>query len=176
MSGLFICYSSQNKDKVKALVDDIRVLDLEHDVWFNKKLTGGQVWWDKILEKIRECDIIIFALSPESLDRSTACKRKLKYAANLHKTILPILIDDGISIKQLPSTLSKIQLVDYIKQDTKSNLALSKALYHLPKPQPIPDQLPEPPEVPLSYLGKLKEEIVTNRKLSIEKQKVLFLI
>ncbi len=111
MPRFFICYSSQNKDKVKALVDDIQ--DLGYNVWFDEELSGGLEWWDEILVNIRKCDIFMFALSPESLDHSPACKRELKYATDLHKTILPVSVADGVSIKQFPPVLSKKQVIDY---------------------------------------------------------------
>ncbi len=171
MPKVFICYSRQNQDIVEVLSNDIK--ELGHDAWFDQELTGGQVWWDQILERISNCDVFAFALSPESLDHSTACKLELKYATDLHKTILPVLVADGVSTKLLPSAISKIQHVDYREQDKKTFSALNKAINNLPAPQPLPGSLPEPPEVPLSNLGKLKEEIATSDTLSIGKQKEL---
>jgi len=153
-------------------VDDIE--NLGHDVWFDQELTGGHAWWDQVLERIRECDLFIFALAREALD-SYACKLEYTYAFNLSKTILPILMTDGVSTNLLPPALSKIQYVDYRSQDKQSAFSLFKALSNLPAPQPLPEPLPEPPEVPISYLGDLKEQIETKATLSFQDQTALLI-
>lgn len=52
------------------------VRDLEEmgqNVWFDHDLSGGQVWWDQILDRIRQCELFVFLLSSTSLD-STGCQ------------------------------------------------------------------------------------------------------
>ena len=63
---VFISYSGESRDMVKALVEDLQAF--EHDPWFDQVLTGGHTWWSTVLEQILTCDLFIFALSPESLD------------------------------------------------------------------------------------------------------------
>ncbi len=167
---IFICYSRQNLDAVKSLVQDLEAVG--NEVWFDQVLTGGQDWWDKILGRIRECDLFVFALSPETPD-SYACKLEYSYASNLHKRILPVLIADGVSINQLPPALSKIQYLDYRHPDKQTAFALINTLNILPGPQELPDPLPEPPEAPISILGKLKNQIDSTSSLSFEEQTVL---
>lgn len=168
MPQIYICYSHQNQDIVKTLAKDIE--ELEHKVLFDQEdLTGRQAWWDQILKRILKCDIFVFALAQDALD-SHACKLELKYASDLSKTILPIMVADGVSIKLLPSALSVIQHVDYRQQDKLAYKLLDKAMKTLPTPQLLPDPLPRPPEVPISYLGDLKEQIESARTLSLEEQ------
>jgi hypothetical protein len=153
---IFLSYSRKNQEKAKMLAKDIQ--DLGHSVWLDQELTGGQTWWEQILSKVQRCDVFIFALSPESLD-STACNREWDYAHKLNKRILPVLVTD-ISQNLLPSELSIIQFVDYRKPHEKQvAFILNKALQNLPPPQPLPNPLPEAPEVPISYLSNLKDEI-----------------
>ena len=172
MSHIFVSYSRQNQEIVKTLAQDIEALG--HEVWFDQELTGGQTWWDEILARIREYDLFVFALSPEALD-SHACKLEYAYAANLRKTILPVLVAEGVSMNLLPPALSIIQFVDYRRQDRQAAFSLIKALQNLPTPQPPPDPLPEPPEVPISYLSNLKDRIETAATLSFEEQTALVL-
>lgn len=167
MSGIFISYSSKSKNLVSTLVDDLETAD--HQIWFDHKLTGGQEWWDQILEKIRQCDLFIFALTPEALN-SYPCQLEYKYAYQLHKNILPVWVADDVPVNLLPPELSVIQFVDYRSQDRQAALRLMSALIKLPPPQPMPDPLPEPPVVPISYLGTLKEQIETPRNLSFDEQ------
>jgi len=172
MLNVFISYSRQSQSVVKTLVQDIEALG--HKVWFDQELVGGHAWWEQVLAKIRECDIFVFALAPEALD-SHACKLEYTYAFDLHKTILPILVADDVSINLLPPALSSIQHIDYRQQNRQSAFALVNALTNLPTPQPLPDPLPKSPEVPISYLGNLKNEIETTTTLSFQEQTALLL-
>lgn len=155
---------------VKALAQDIGALG--HKVWFDKELVGGQVWWNEILTKIRDCDVFAFLLTPEALE-STPCQLEYKYADSLAKPILPILVVDGVSIELLPSTLSHLQYVDYRRQDKQAAFALVKAFSSIPPAQPLPDPLPQPPRLPVSYLGALKEQVEATETLSFQEQTVL---
>ncbi|PHS38138.1 MAG: hypothetical protein COB07_08880 [Sulfurovum sp.] len=172
MANIFISYNRQDEDKTKALVKDIE--ELGHTVWFDHELSGGQKWWDTILESIRDCDVLVFALSIESLN-SSACGLEYDYASKLGKTILPVLVGEGVSINLLPPVLSQIQFVDYQNPDRDALLHLAKALTSAPPSQPLPDPLPLPPEVPISYLGKLGKQIGDTSKLSYEEQSTLLL-
>ena len=169
---IFISYSRENQDVIKILSQDFD--ELGYEVWFDYELTGGQAWWEQILEKIRECGLFVISLSPHVLD-SHACKLEWIYAHALGKTILPILVADDVSMNLLPPELSKLQYVDYRSQDKNAAFSLNKALIKLPEPQPLPDTLPEPPEVPISYLSSLKDQIETTAALSFQEQSALIL-
>ncbi len=172
MTNIFISYSRKNKSSTEALSDDIE--GLGNTVWFDKKLSGGQPWWDKILENIRNCDVFVFVLSAESLD-SSACTLEYEYADKLGKMILPVLIDEKVHTGCLPQALSKIQFVDYLKQDRDALLDLGKALNSAPPFRPNPDPLPSSPEFPISELSRLSEQIDDKSELSYEKQSTLVL-
>ena len=172
MIRIFISYNRESQDVVRTLAQDFE--EFGHKVWFDYELTGGQAWWGQILERIRECDLFVFTLSPQALD-SYACKLEWTYAFVLCKTILPILVADGVSMNLVPPELSALQHVDYRSQDKKAVFALNKALTKLPAPQPLPDPLPEPPEIPVSYLSNLKDQIETTQSLSFQEQSALVL-
>ena len=173
MSAIRLSYSRQSKEIVRTLADDIEALG--HTVWFDQELTGGQACWDQILERVRDCEVFVFALAPEALN-STACKREYQYAADLGKPILPVLVAEGVSINLLPPALSAIQFVDYQEQDRNAAFRLAKAIYTIPPPGPLPDPLPVPPEVPISYLGGLAEQVrTTSTTLGFEEQSAWWL-
>src|SRR5579859_2097095 len=98
---IFISYSSKNRAQVEPLANDLEALG--HDVWFDKELSGGQVWWDQILEAIRGCDLCVFALTPEALE-SQPCRREYTYAAAVNKIILPVMLE-SVEVNALPSAL-----------------------------------------------------------------------
>ncbi len=110
MPKIFISYDRESKPLVETLENDIE--GLGHEVWFDHELTGGQSWWNQILEQIRECDVFVFALAPRALE-SVACTREYNYAAELGKPILPVLVAEDVSINLLPTALLAIQYVDY---------------------------------------------------------------
>lgn len=170
MAHFFISYSRKDEQAVRALARDIEALG--HEVWLDHELTGGQDWWNEILQRIRACGVFIFALSPPSLD-STACRRELRYAEALDKRILPVLLTDGVSTNLLPPALSTIQFVDYRTPSREAALALARTLVNLPPPNPLPDPLPEPPEVPVSYLTELKDIVDSSGILQFDEQAAL---
>ena len=170
MSQIFICYSRHNQDIVKTLSQDLE--ELGHTVWYDRELSGGQIWWDQILEKIRQCDVFVLALAQEALD-SHACKLEYTYASSLGKILLPVVVADGVSMNLLPPVLSKIQHLDYRVQDKKIAFTLVKTFQKLPPSKKLPDPLPAPPEVPISYLGNLNEQIETASTLNFQEQTAL---
>src|SRR3982750_4284380 len=103
MRKVFVSYSRINLDVVTQLVEDLQAVGV--NTWHDQTLTGGQRWWDNILANIRDCDLFIFALSPESLD-SEACKSELSYVSRLGKPILPVQVSEGININLLSPPLN----------------------------------------------------------------------
>src|SRR5207244_3865823 len=81
---------------------------LGHDPWHDKDLSGGQRWWDQILRSIRECDAFVFALSAAAID-SRACLSEYRYAVDLNKPILPILVEGHVPDSLMPPALSELQ-------------------------------------------------------------------
>jgi hypothetical protein len=170
VAGIFVSYSRESEAAVRALAQDVEAL--EHTVWYDHDLSGGKVWWEQILTEIRNCQVFMMAVSPDSL-RSVACSSEYNYAAELGKPILPILIADGVSTNLLPPKLSQIQFIDYRKQDKAGAINLARALRALPEAKPLPDPLPQPPAVPLSYLGRITEQIESAATLDHKEQSAL---
>lgn len=167
MANIFISYSRESEAITRNLADAIK--KLEFTVWFDQELSGTQMWWEKILENIRKCDLFIYVLSTESL-KSSACKREYGYATDLSKTILPVLISGELSLDLLPLELSRVQFVDYQKRDHDSALRLAKALNAAPPSMPLPNPLPTPPDIPISYLSGLAVKIDSKTRLTDKEQ------
>lgn len=170
MVNIFLSYSRNNEAIAKTLAVDIEALG--HTVWFDQELNGGQTWWNQILEKVNSCDVFVLLLDPETLN-SEACKREYGYAADLGKSILPVLVSNEVSTNLLPPALSQIQFVDYRELDRNAAFRLARSLTTVPPPKPLPDPLPSPPEVPISYLGGLAARVETTSRLSYEEQSTL---
>lgn len=164
---VFVSYSRHNLDVVTQLTADLR--DVGVNIWYDQKLSGGQKWWDQILAGLRDCDIFIFALSPQSLE-SEACKNELDYVAQLNKFILPVQVADGVNLGFLPSPLNEFQVTDYRKLDKQQAFAVLRAINTAPAPAPLPAPLPEPPPVPVSYLSTLKQQIDSDEPMTYKTQ------
>lgn len=167
MKKVFVSYSRTNLDVVTQLIQDLQAVGVQ--AWHDQTLTGGQRWWDNILANIRECDIFVFALSPESW-ASEACRSELAYVQHLSKSILPVLVADGINLNLLPPPLNEIQVTDYRRCDKEAAFALVKSINTAPSSPALPDPLPAPPPVPVSYLSNLKERIDSTAPLNSQEQ------
>ncbi len=172
MRNVFLSYSRRNASEAQSLAGDLEALG--HRVWLDQELGGGQRWWDQITSQVRECDVFVCAIAPESLE-SEACRRELAYAEALRKPILPVLITDGVSTNRLPTTLAQLQLVDHREADREAALRLGRAFTVLPAPQPLPTPVPDPPEAPMSYLGALQDKLDSSEALGFETQSALLL-
>jgi hypothetical protein len=170
MPKVFLSYNRESEAAATVLVKDCEALG--HTVWLDHELTGGQKWWDQILVRIRECDVFVLLLTPRSLG-STACQREYRYAIELAKPILPVLVSDGLSTNLLPPELASLQFVDYKEADRAAAFRLAKALASLPPPGPLPDPLPLPPAVPVSYLSDLGQRVDTSEVVSHDDQSAL---
>lgn len=167
---LFVSYSSRNRDQVKLIADDLSILG--HEVWYDQKLTGGQEWWDSILDHILSCDVFLFVLTSEWLN-SDPCKLEFDYAVQLKKHRLPIQASLIENYRTLPYEVQRLQIVNYMTPDKNSLRALANALTGFHLPNPIPDPLPQRPAAPISALSKITHEL-SQDTLSEDQQRSIF--
>ena len=161
---LFICYARVDAVRVQAVASECEQLGQE--VWFDQQLSGGQQWWDTILENIRGCDCFVFALSPSSL-HSKACRAELDYAYRLERRILPVVVGEHVPDQLLPPYVAQTQRVDPAEPHQ-----LARALLSLEPAPPFTGPQPPPPVVPISYLDELAGA-VEKRELALPEQRNL---
>lgn len=142
--AIFLSYGRKDQSRVRSLADVMRRLG--HQVWLDAEISGGQRWWDTILEEVRRCNAFVFALSPES-SSSDACQRELRWATALAKPILPVCIAGDLA-SNLPAELATLHVVDFRGANPHALPDLARALTSLPG-APAPAQ-PEPlaPDAP----------------------------
>jgi hypothetical protein len=163
--ALFISYSSQDRSTVDALTNALR--RGQNQVWFDQELGGGDSWWAKILEQIRECEVFIVALSSNWL-QSKPSQAELRYAQALGRPILPVRIGDVDSMRVNP--LAALQIIDYREPTVDAGIQLVTAVHALrSKPVPLPDPLPEEPAVPFGYITRLGNQMA-EKELSPQQQ------
>jgi hypothetical protein len=159
---VFISYSSRDGVAVRSLANDLE--QARQQVWLDHDLGGGEAWWAEILAQIRGCDVLVFALSDNSL-RSKPCRAELDYAQALGAPILPVQIGH-VSTYRTDLIFTR-QLVDYRDSTRNSGIALITALHERAAGRPpLPDPPPEPPPIPFEYLLRLGEAIRGSAQLS----------
>jgi hypothetical protein len=163
---IFISYAREDHEAVNALHADLTAAGF--DAFFDSELTGGQQWWDTLLDEIRRCDVFI-PIVTEDWRHSHACKLEADYASDVKRTVLPVCLDEE-SVKLLPARLVMTQSVTYSGEDKSATLRLIGAVNSLPAAKPLPDPRPVAPAVPLSYLTKLRDKVYVEQRLTQEEQ------
>lgn len=151
----FVSYTREDRPHLQSAIQGIERLN--HAVWIDERLTGGQEWWDEILHQIRTCDAVLVAMSPALLDSEAAAAER-QYARALGKPLLPVIIRPMLS-DLLPADLAPLQFVDYATPDASTAFELASAVASLPPAAPLPDMLPAAPPVPRSYVADLAERV-----------------
>ncbi len=167
---VFISYSTRDRVLMERLAHDLETMG--HRVWYDRELQnrGGQSWWDMILEQIRQAELFIFSLTPESL-ASEPCSREYGYAAALGKQILPVRLAP-MKTDMLPPALMQLQWVDYLDAQ-KGQAILIESIDHLPQPPALPSPLPTPPSAPIPLINELwqrgtrRDEISANEQMTL---------
>ena len=167
MRKLFVSYARENKPDVDQLVEHLGTMG--YDTWVDKKLRGGQDWWDEILARIADTDVVIAIYSSAALN-STACAREFEWAVALGKPLVPVAVEPPPTA--LPSRFARRQIIDYSEPAERplAALQLQGALATLPPAPPPPDPLPEPPKAPLSYLTDIIDLITQANALDHDQQ------
>jgi hypothetical protein len=140
---IFISYARPDQKAVEGLASDMA--GLGHDVWYDRKLLGGQDWWDEILRQ--------------------PCAAELDYANAVRRPLLPVQVRP-VSPDILPPILAHAQFVDYCTPDRQSAIALFSAIQSMPAVAPLPEPLPPAPTLPEPPLHELKVAVDSPRTLS----------
>lgn len=163
--NMFLSYSRTDRDELPRLLKGLE--RLHHRVWMDDQLEGGQQWWDEVLRQLRACDALLVGVSPAMLE-SEACLSELAYAQDLGKPVLPVMLA-RVNPDLLPPRLAPLQVIDFTSANTQAPFDLMAALQGLPEAPALPDPLPDPPAVPMSYAVSLSE-ILHRSSLSLEEQ------
>ena len=166
MARIIISYARQDRTAVEHLVKDLELMG--HDVWVDRDITGGAAWWNEVLEHIRQCDVLVFALSADSL-ASDACRRESYYAHQLHRAIIPVEVTQSVSRQLLPGDLHQLQVVSYLQESKEEFAQISRGIERAGR-RPLPNPLPRPPGVPVSYLLRIQHRLNDPRPMPVADQ------
>jgi serine/threonine kinase PknH len=165
----FVSYSSLDAVAVKSLVDHLTAA--KERVWMDESLRGGDVWWTRILDQLRSCDVFVVAVSENSL-RSKPCRAEMQYAVALGLPIQGVLIGD--LDRQGLDPVFVDRLIDYRNPDAGAAIKLVAAVRNrAAERRALPDPLPAPPPIPYEYLQRLGAAIGSPAELSPAAQEAL---
>ena len=154
-TSVFLSYSRKDEAAARQLESDLEGGRVA--VWRDAELRGGDLWWQKILEQIRACDVFVLALSNNGLT-SKPCRAELAYARDLDLPVLPVQIGPVDSLRT--AAVGELQVIEYRQQSGASGIALFAELEEAGRRRhPLPDPLPPAPSVPFAYLLRLGSEI-----------------
>jgi hypothetical protein len=143
---VFISYSRRDFPFVHDLVQSLRGAGIR--VWLDQSdIAGGEPWWKSIRDAIASHDFFIVVVSPYS-SKSAEVKREIEYAAQLQKSIVPLLLQ---TTKAPPESLSALQRIDFRINYDKALRVLLTRLRNAPPNSA--DDAPEFPHRPIRWFG-----------------------
>ena len=144
----FISYARRDAEMVELLRRDLEEL-CAVPPWIDRSVSGGQPWWDEILEQVRSADVFVFALSKSSLG-SEACQSELRYALAVERHLLPVKVTP-LDLAVAPDEIRQTQVIDYLERTPDTAIGLARAIMRLGPTPPLPSPLPPAPPMPESY-------------------------
>ena len=153
--SIFIAASRASAGLIAPLVEDAR--SLGYLVYLDRSVPGGSAWWRETIGALARADAFVYAVSRSSLD-SDQCRIELEHASALRKPILPVLVEDGVSDVELPSSLGKIQRVDYRTANENAMAELFGALDGFTVAAP-PEPSPPMPDPPRDFQTDLRDAL-----------------
>jgi hypothetical protein len=165
MPKVFVSYARADQEMVQSLVRELQ--ELGYDPFYDQNLTGGQRWWDVLLDQIQAADGFLPVLTSE-YRQSEACHREAVWAESLGVPFVPIDLGQA-SPDLFEKVVAESNWVHYSLDDRSSVARLARALGAMHKPEP-PAPLPPRPAIPISYFAELEREIRTMPAIPLERQ------
>ena len=117
---VFISYASKDRKRILDLVD--RLESAEVSVWIDQmSIEGATMWSEEIVSAIRNCKVLILAISGNSADSKNVVK-ELALASEGHKNILPVYLESAEIPESMAYQLAGNQRVEFFKEDEELGL------------------------------------------------------
>ena len=112
---VFISYASKDRKRILDLVD--RLESAEVSVWIDQmSIEVATMWSQEIVSAIRNCKVLILAISGNSADSKNVVK-ELALASEGHKNILPVYLESAEIPESMAYQLAGIQRVEFFDGD-----------------------------------------------------------
>ena len=112
---VFISYASKDRKRILDLVDRLESADVS--VWIDQmSIEGATMWSEEIVSAIRNCKVLILAISGNSADSKNVVK-ELALASEGQKNILPVYLESAEIPESMAYQLAGIQRVEFFAGD-----------------------------------------------------------
>jgi len=129
-SEVFISYASKDRDRILDLVD--RLDSAGVPVWIDQmSIEGATMWSQEIVAAIRNCKVLILAISENSADSENVVK-EVALASEGRKRILPVYLESAEIPESMAYQLAGIQRVEFFeRQEDAGQQSVIRALAKL---------------------------------------------
>ncbi|MED5494607.1 MAG: TIR domain-containing protein, partial [Verrucomicrobiota bacterium] len=115
---VFISYASSDRDRILDLVDRLDAAGVS--VWIDQmSIEGATMWSQEIVAAIRNCKVLILAISENSADSENVVK-EVALASEGRKRILPVYLESAEVPESMAYQLAGIQRVEFFEGDEEA--------------------------------------------------------
>ena len=127
---VFISYASKDRERILHLVERLESAGVS--VWIDQmSIEGATMWSQEIVSAIRNCKVLILAISGNSADSKNVVK-ELALASEGHKNILPVYLESVEVPESMAYQLAGIQRVEFFEgNDDSGQQSVIRALAKL---------------------------------------------
>ena len=127
---VFISYASQDRARILDLVERLRAAGVS--VWIDQMgIEGATMWSQEIVAAIRNCKVLILAISENSADSENVVK-EVALASERRKRILPVYLAQAEIPESMAYQLAGIQRIEFFERQEDAALqAIIRALSKL---------------------------------------------
>ncbi len=114
---IFWSYARPDKDFAHHLAD-VMAREGVDSFLPDRDVPAGANWQQRILDELRDADLIIPVLSPEAL-RSNLFLMELGAAWSLNKPMIPIMRDNEVDVTTMPVSIDRLHVLraDHLSDD-----------------------------------------------------------
>lgn len=144
---ILVSYSRADEPFLEQFVELLGEAFPGHTIWYDRKISGGDDWWGRILNEIAACDLFIYLLSNDSLE-SPYCQAEFREALRLRKLYLGVIVRAKTDLNRTPADLQEAirhyQWIDMSGgfKDARTNARLYRAVNQqvgaIPAEAPLP--------------------------------------
>lgn len=114
MPNVFISYSREDIEAAVKLVDRFRGWYSPESIWFDETLRGDPETWQETVRQIAQRNVFVLFVTSDAL-RSRFCQAEIREAMRLHKPIVSLYLEPGVSWWGVPADIrhhlrNKLQL------------------------------------------------------------------
>ena len=143
---IFLSYARKDKDLAHYVVDYLQAHN--NYVWFDEGIHTGAQWEDVIIDKIKNCWIMVFLVTKNSL-ASDWCRQELTFAKEKGKKFINVVIDNHAFSDWFDFSYKRYQFLyekNFTNRDAMMVKLVEELIHHQMKPNKPKDTPKETPK------------------------------